>query len=156
MGRKPKLTNDKEDEKYQRDATSDLLEATKDLESLQSSPPKILQGRARYMYQQITPELVNSSWVKNLDLQIVVSLCMSYQMLYDGYDDINENGQVCMTDNGMIKKNPSVDVVNNAIKNIKTLSSELGLTPASRATLFNVEDEDEGMSIDDMQKEFGS
>lgn len=35
MGRKPKLTNNKKDEKYQRDATSDLLEATKDLEQLQ-------------------------------------------------------------------------------------------------------------------------
>lgn len=156
MGRKPKLTNDKKDEKYQRDATSDLLEATKDLDQLQITPPKALQGRARYMYEQLAPELVNSSWVKNLDLQIVVSLCMSYQMLYNGYDDINENGQVYMTDNGMIKKNPSVDVVNNAIKNIKTLSSELGLTPASRAALFNVEDEDDGMSIDDLQKEFGS
>lgn len=156
MGRKPKLTNDKKDEKYQRDATSDLLEATKDLEQLQITSPKVLRGRARYMYEQLAPELINSSWVKNLDLQIVVSLCMSYQMMYDGYDDINENGQVYMTDSNVIKKNPSVDVVNNAIKNIKTLSSELGLTPASRATLFNVEDEDDGMSIDDLQKEFGS
>lgn len=156
VGRKTKLTTNPEDDKYQRDQTNELLDATKDLSKLQDSAPKYLKGKARYMYEQLVPALQASQWVKNLDLQIVASLCVNYQLLQEGYADINEHGQTYMSENGSIRKNPNVDIVNNATKNIKSLSSELGLTPASRATLFNVQPEDSsGVSLDDMKKAFG-
>mgnify|MGYP004700537869 CR=1 FL=1 len=156
MGRKPKLTTSPNDEKYQRDQTEELIEATKNLEPLQTSAPAYLKGRARYQYEQLVPVLRESQWVKNLDVQIVASLCVNYQLLQDGYKDINEHGQTYMSENGSIRKNPNVDIVNNATKNIKALSSDLGLTPASRATLFNVEPETgTGVSMNDMKAKFG-
>ena len=50
--------------------------------------------------------------------------------------EIRENGLTYTDDNGVIKKNPAVDIKNNAAKNIKSIGSSLGLDPISRSNLL--------------------
>lgn len=155
LGRKPKLTTNKSDRKDQREATENLIDSTQDMDALQLTAPKFLKGKAKYMYEQLAPKLQSQQFVKDVDINIVASLCVNYELLQNAYADIEENGQTYITESGQIRKNPNADILMNASKNIKSLASELGLTPASRAQLFNVEPTNNGMTLEQMQEAFG-
>lgn len=155
LGRKPKLTTDKSDRKDQREATENLIENTQNMDALQLTAPKFLKGKAKYMYEQLAPKLQAQQFVKDVDINIVASLCVNYELLQNAYENIEETGQTYITESGQIRKNPSTDILMNASKNIKSLASELGLTPASRAQLFNVEPTNTGMTLEQMQEAFG-
>lgn len=155
LGRKPKLTTDSGDRKDQRTATENLIENTQNMDALQSTAPKFLKGKAKYMYEQLAPKLQSQQFVKDVDVNIVASLCVNYELLQNAYADIQSNGQTYITDSGQIKKNPNVDILINVTKNIRSLASEIGLTPISRAQMFNVEPESDGMSLNDLQEAFG-
>lgn len=107
------------------------------------------------MYEQLAPKLQSQQFVKDVDVNIVASLCVNYELLQNAYADIQLNGQTYITDSGQIKKNPNVDVIITVTKNIRSLASEIGLTPISRAQMFNVEPENDGMSLNDLQEAFG-
>lgn len=154
-----KLTDDKNARYEQRVQTKELVENSKDLDSLQLSAPSYLKGKARYCYERLAKQLVESKFIKQLDKELLESLSINYELQQNAYADVNANGATYVADNGMVKKNPSIDIVDKATKNIKSLCTELGMSPTSRANILSNLKEDENKnapSIDEMRKAFGA
>lgn len=152
-----KLTTDESDRKDQRDRTQKLINKTEGLDTIQSTPPRILKGKARWSYIQLQPILAQTGFVKQADLQTVISLCMNIELLNTSYEDIQENGtvkpiyktvvspvngEVLATDFTGYKRNPSTQILDSATAKIKSLSEELGLTPQARASLLSLAQDD--------------
>lgn len=161
-----KLTTDESSRADQRKRTENLIHKTEALETIQSTPPRVLQGKARWAYNQLQPILADIGLVKQTDLQSVISLCMNIELLNTSYEDIQENGtvkpvyktvvspvsgEVLATDFTGYKRNPSTQILDSATAKIKTLSEALGLTPQARASLLSLaKDDEEGESLSDM------
>lgn len=159
MGRKSKITDNKNARKYQRDRTKRLKKATDGWDDLQKNPPRYLGKTAAMIYRRLRPTLEQSKVVKQADKAVVEALCIQVELLRIAYKDIEENGiqqaiyQTPVSPTGEIgeqefvgfRKNPAVTTLSDATNKIKQLSAELGLTPQSRATLLNLtKPEDDG------------
>ena len=170
MARKNKITDDEKAEKYQRNRTKKLKDSTADWQQLQKTAPVYLSNLAKKMYYSILPALQKSDVVKQPDLAVVVALCMQGDILRQAYEDIKKHGiqqaiyKSPISPTGEVgepefqgyKKNPAVTTLSDATAKIKQLSSELGLTPQSRATLLNVtDDQDKGDLMAEIAKLIG-
>lgn len=181
VGRKMKLTNNPRDRKDQRDRTQNLIEETKAMPKLQETPPRNLIGVAATTWRQVVPELNKKAWLKQTDKAVVEQLCVQVALYRDAYDHIfigkknkkgeqhpegiqtpiyknlqNNLGEIVGKDFLGYRVNPAVKTLDAATAKIKSLSETLGMTPTSRASLFNISDDDsEGPSLDDLKKAFG-
>lgn len=159
MPRKNKITTDKHARKYQRDRAKKLEHATSDWEPLQTTPPRYLSKTAKAVYRHLIPVLQQSKIIKEPDHAVVEALCIQIEMLRRSYGEIQKHGiqeaiyhtpisptgEMGKPEFAGFKKNPAVNTLSDATQKIKQLSSELGLTPQSRATLLNLtKADDEG------------
>lgn len=181
MVRQVKLTTNPKDRKDQRERTENLITQTKDMSKLQESPPRHLKGIANYVWKRIVPELNRQGWLKQSDKLIVEQLCSQVAIYREAYQHIfvgfpNKKGDcepegiqqaiwtAVQSSSGEIlehqfqgyKVNPAVKTMDSAAAKIKTLSEALGMTPSSRAQLLDISDDGKGVSLDDLQKMFGS
>ena len=140
MPQKMKLTTRKGDKAYQRRRTDALKKEAENATQLQSTPPKVLKGKARYAYTQLYPILKESGFVTEADVDTVTLLCMQIQVYKESYDSIAEYG--IQFDSG--KKNPAVKMLDDATKSFRGLADDLGLTPAARARLLETVEQDDG------------
>jgi P27 family predicted phage terminase small subunit len=179
--RQVKLTTNPKDRKDQRERTENLITQTKDMSKLQESPPRHLKGVANYVWKRIVPELNRQGWLKQSDKLIVEQLCSQVAIYREAYQHIfvglpNKKGDcepegiqqaiwtAVQSSSGEIlehqfqgyKVNPAVKTMDSAAAKIKTLSEALGMTPSSRAQLLDISDDGKGVSLDDLQKMFGS
>lgn len=169
MARKNKITTDPKAEKYQRERTEQLKQDTESWKSLQSSPPWYLSKIAKNAYRAILPALMKSEIVKQPDLTVVAALCVQVDIFRQAYKDIQKHGiqsaiyKPVVSPTGEVidahnfagfKKNPAVTTLSDSTAKIKQLSAELGLTPQSRATLLNLnsDDDDSGDVVDSIAK----
>lgn len=111
---------------------------------LSSEPPAELNEWGQGLYVQIMEEYTKIGLVSRLDTGSLLVLCNEFGT-YCEADDIvkgkgleveeavyNAKGELCGT---KTIPNPMLKVRNDAFKNYKTLCTEFGLTPSSRATL---------------------
>lgn len=146
-----KLTTNPKDRKDQRVRTEELISATEDMDKLQESAPAHLKGVARYAWAQLWPILNESGLVKQADKATLELLCINYQIAREAYKDVLDRGVIVEN-----RANPSTKTLDSSTAKVVSLSRELGLTPASRATLLNVSNDDEGSaSLDEMREMFG-
>lgn len=146
-----KLTTNPKDRKDQRVRTEELISATEDMDKLQESAPAHLKGVARYAWVQLWPILNESGLVKQADKATLELLCINYQIAREAYKDVLDRGVIVEN-----RANPSTKTLDSSTAKVVSLSRELGLTPASRATLLNVSNDDEGSaSLDEMREMFG-
>lgn len=115
--------------------------------ALQPTAPRHLRNHARAMYERLVP-ILNARGTTKISQSVVEQFCMSYQISRMAYDSIQEDGLIL--DNG--KKNPNVSTYENAVKNIRALGNDLGLSPASQVAIqkliADVEDDPQaGMSF---------
>lgn len=168
MPRKMKVTKSPDNKAYQNRRTEMVEKATEDLQPLQTSPPNYMKGTiAGRAWQRITPILRQSTIIKNADRSTVEALCTSISLYRLSFDDIQQNGiqtpiyktlqnsrgEAIGQDFVGFKKNPAVTTMDAAIRQIRSLSSELGLTPTSRASLLSLtadNDDDDGPSLADV------
>ena len=139
-----KVTKSPDNKAYQNRRTEMVEKATEDLEPLQTSPPSYMKGTiAGRAWQRITPILRQSTIIKNADRSTVEAHCSAIALYRLGFDDVQENGiqtpiyksvqnnrgEIIDRDFVGFKKNPAVSTMDAAIRQIRSLSSELGLTP---------------------------
>lgn len=116
---------------------------------LQASAPRHLKYEARSMYERLVP-ILNARGTTNISQSIVEQYCMTYRISRLAYQDIEEHGLV---NDATGKKNPNVATYENAVKNIRALGNDLGLSPASQITIQKLilesdnDDENESLSF---------
>lgn len=146
VGRKPKITTSDDDRADQRRRTEELIDKTKDLNMLQTRAPKHLSGVARSTWESLVPQLNSQHLVKAIDKNVMTALCEQVQVERWAYEAIEANGVVL--DSG--RKNPACQVLDSATAKVKSLAESLGLSPAARASLMNVEVDNDDESTDDI------
>lgn len=154
MTRKAKLTNDDNDRKDQRQRSAKLKEVLAGKNKLPVKAPSHLTEEAKLLWEKIVPELNETGYVIGIDASVVETLAMNYQMLREGYESIKEIG-ITYKAGDKTFKNPAVGIVDSATKVIKSISSDLGLSPQSRATLIDMAGDTEDDEGDDLAKRFG-
>jgi len=157
---------------YQNRRIEKTKEKTKNLPKLQTVKPKLIKGTgAGKIWDRISPYLRKSDMVKNADLTTIVMLCTEIEIYQRAYKNIldkdiqqpiyrtvqDASGKKIGTDYCGDKKNPAVNTMDAAIRQIRGLCSDLGLTPASRAKLISLatDDEDGGPSLDELLNNAG-
>lgn len=151
MPQKMKLTTDKNARPYQRRRTEALQKDAKDKKQLQSTPPKILKGKARYAYTQLYPVLKESGFITQADIDTVTLFCMQVQNYKDAYQNIVGEGASVKG-----RPNPFIKTLNDVTKSVQLFADDLGLTPAARARLLEtVEQDDGGESMSDLLNKGG-
>ncbi len=145
MPRKAKLTSNESDRKDQRDRTENLHATLMSAEKLSETAPKHLTGDAKRLWETVVPFLNESGYVINADSSAVETLVMNYQMLREAYESVKSIG-ILYEAGDKYFKNPAVGIIDSATKVIKSVGSDLGLSPQSRATLIDManSDDDEG------------
>lgn len=118
-----------------------------DREPLQPTAPRYLKGQARSMYEKLVP-LLNARGTTSISQSIVEQYCQTWQISRLAFDEIQANG---ITIDG--KKNPAVTTYESAVKNLRGLSNDLGLSPQAMVNLQKLitdssnSDEDAGLSF---------
>ncbi|WP_144903430.1 phage terminase small subunit P27 family [Leuconostoc mesenteroides] len=149
-----KLDDSANARKYQRERTEKVKNLNKSFDELDVKPPAFIKDRAsKKLYKYLAEQLNNSGYINNTDQSILVTLVINIQALESAYESLNSVGATYTTDNGMIKKNPAVDVITNTTTKILSASTALGFSPASRASLTNlaqIDSEDSAQKLMEM------
>ena len=124
-----------------------------------SKPPAYFSDAAKAIWKHTVDILNKTGVVKSSDSAIVEAFVLNYENLIMAYRDIQEHGQqqaiyktvqtaagqVLTDKDGKIKRdfvgykiNPAVKIFSDCSTKIKQLSSDLGLSPASRAQLLDL------------------
>lgn len=126
---------------------------------------KKLELRKRYTlkdYSQKTVETMNmiidsmeenfaeidKAWISSLDL-----LALNYEMMYNAYDDIKNNGNVSNSSKERLSRNPAISIFLNCQNAIQNILSKTGLTVLSKARVRQLMTEQ--TEIDEFAETFG-
>jgi P27 family predicted phage terminase small subunit len=100
------------------------------------SPPAFLTGRAREVWDEISPEIEALGAAKGIESQALGCLCTAIADLEAAEAAIAEHGLVAKSERGLIK-NPATSIKNAALSHIYKFSAAFGLTPASRGNTLH-------------------
>lgn len=154
QGRKPKLNNPDVKNKDRAERAKRAIENNGDFQAIKS-PPSRLTSEEKTLYKHIVQEFNSKGILKDLDSSILEEFVVQVSVSRQARKVINEHGVVIFEDEKM-KKNPAVDVLNNAVKNIKSLGSSLGLDPISRSSILaDVTFENDDDETDDIVAKMG-
>lgn len=124
------LTNDEIDQR------KDSEQALFNYPKLQDEPPEWLHDRALTEWRRVVPYLKSNTPISELDRAMLASYCRSYAMVQTTEDDIRKNGLVqTIKENGSRKPNPYVAIQSQALKDMKAIANDLGMTLSSRARM---------------------
>nr|WP_196777178.1 phage terminase small subunit P27 family [Weissella cibaria] len=98
------------------------------IDKLSETAPQHLTGEAKKMWETIVPFLNESGYVINADSSAVETLAMNYQMLREAYESVKNVGILYTAGEKYFKK-PAVGIIDSATKVIKSVGSDLGLSP---------------------------
>jgi len=151
--RQAKLTTKPDDEAYQRKRTEKLKKANESLSKLPERAPSYFTGTSKTIYSLLVKELNKTGYVSRIDKATFEAFCLQYQVMRESYDAIKEYGVIYNND-GKLTKNPATATFTDASAKLKSLGSELGLSPSSRATLIELAQSDDD-SEDKILEMFG-
>lgn len=132
-------------------------EALEQFDELRNEPPHWLDHMGKIEYKRAVELMKDKLPVSELDLTLVASYANLYSIYRKLTRDINKFGTVIIeTDEDGIELsrriNPSWNAFLNTQKELRALTSALGMTPSSRMSLVEVNNEDEGDKFLDILK----
>ena len=96
-------------------------------------PPHVV-GEARAEWERITKELATLNILTELDTAALAAYCTLYARWMEAERKVAEEGATVKV-HGQIVPNPYLGIANTALKMLRPLTQELGLSPASRIKL---------------------
>lgn len=118
------------------DQRKDSEQALFDYPKLQNEPPEWLYGRALTEWQRVVPYLKSNTPISELDRAMLASYCRSYAIVQAADVDIKKHGLVQTNkETSSRKPNPYVAIQSQALKDMKSIANDLGMTLSSRARM---------------------
>lgn len=155
-GRKPNLAIVDPKHPEQKARQTAVKQARKGLKKLPKRAPSYLMPEAKKLWKSLVPQLESVGLVSVLDQTNLELFCTQYAMYLDAVNSISEHGQVYMDDNGNLKKNPAVGIVDNCSKTLRSLGMTLGIDFNSHSQRIGVNGNDTGnIDIQKELKKFG-
>lgn len=152
-GRKPKLSNTNSPHKDRAERAKNAIENNASLNPLGDAPER-LNDEEKALYQHIVASFGKNGVIKDLDSSLLEEFVAQVIISRKARAVIEEKG-ITYYEDDKFKKNPAVDVLNNAVKNIKSLGSSLGMDPISRSALLSETPNEKGESMDDVVSRMG-
>ena len=137
---------------------------------LAADPPKYLGKIAKGTWRRIVPYLNSTDRVERIDTALVEQYCTEYEIYRKAYQDIDKNGiqsklfksvqnsagKVIAKDFTGFRRNPAVSTLNDALKQLKSIGTQLGLSPKAPKQLMEIASNDsKGDTMSEMKKFFG-
>ncbi|MFG0919448.1 phage terminase small subunit P27 family [Pseudomonas sp. CJQ_11] len=99
-------------------------------------PPEWLGEHATRVWQMIVPELLRAKVLALTDLHNVEAFCTAYDNWRIAQESVRSHGIVVTGATGGPVKNPALTAANEAMRQMVTFGSMLGLDPASRSRII--------------------
>lgn len=136
---------------------------------LSKDPPDYLGRLAKSCWRKVVPYLESTSRVQRIDASLVEQYCTEYEMYRIAYADVGEHGiqraiyrtlqdstgAKIGTDFVGYRKNPAVTTMNDSLKQLKSIGSQLGLSPKARQELMQIASHKKEKSMAEEFKEAG-
>jgi len=84
------------------------------------------------LWEHLAKDLDQLGLLTNIDLTMFSVLCERYDAYRNALKIIRKDGRTYKA-NGMIKKRPEVDMAKEALKELRLIAAEFGMSPAARA-----------------------
>jgi P27 family predicted phage terminase small subunit len=97
--------------------------------------PKFLQGEAREAYRKTAKKLARIGLVTELDDMALSMLCQSWAEYLEATDQVRKTGMLVKSPNGFPVFNPYLVIANQAVKRVRALLAEFGMSPSSRSRI---------------------
>ena len=97
--------------------------------------PLELDEVARAEWERITRELHRARVITRLDRAALAAYCSAWSRFIQAQQELQKSGPVVKSPSGYPILNPWLSVLNASIKQMTTLLSELGLSPAARTRI---------------------
>lgn len=94
--------------------------------------PEWLKGHARDLWEHLAPLLCREKILQATDIQNLEAYCAAYGRFRAAEEEIQKHGIVVEGAQGGPLKNPAATIANEALKQMATYGSFLGLDPSSR------------------------
>lgn len=146
--------NETTEERFHRNAIKEQLG---EFEKIQTTPPITMNNKAKAEWRRITP-LLNDLPISNLDKTSVETYCNLFSIYKELEHEINDKGEMVETyfADGSVKErktNPAIHEMLKVAKEIRAISSELGMTINSRMKLIDHSLQEEKDPFADLFKE---
>lgn len=113
-------------------------------------PPAWLSARAAVVWRMVVPELLRESVLALTDLHNVEAFCTAYSNWRLAQDSVETFGIVVQSSQGSPIKNPALTAANEAMRQMVTFGSMLGLDPASRTRIIGGREDNETNEFADL------
>jgi P27 family predicted phage terminase small subunit len=97
--------------------------------------PEFLQGEAKKQYQKTAKKLARIGLMTELDDLALAMLCQGWAEYLEATDQVKKSGILVKSPNGFPVLNPYLIVANQALKKVRSLLAEFGMTPGSRSRI---------------------
>lgn len=97
--------------------------------------PDWMEGLALVKWNELAVKLKKAGVLTVVDVHNLEAFCTAYATFRKAYEEVENEGNTMPTLNGGVQKNPSVTVMNEAMRNMVTYGSLLGLDPSSRTKI---------------------
>lgn len=135
---------------------------------LPANPPAYLGTLAKSCWRKVIPYLESTSRVERIDTALVEQYCTEYELYRIAYEDVGKNGiqsklfksvqnsagEIIGKDFTGFRRNPAVSTMNDALKQLKAIGSQLGLSPKARQELMQIASQKKDDTISAMKKFF--
>ena len=100
--------------------------------AIPSCPPH-LNKEARREWRRVTKQLFALGLVTQLDRSALAAYCDAYSRWVEASVQIQQFGLILKAPSGYVMQSPYLAILNTALEQMRVLSSEFGMSPASRS-----------------------
>ena len=97
--------------------------------------PKFLQGDARKQYRKTAKKLARIGLITELDDMALAMMCQAWAEYLEATEQVKKSGMLVKSPNGFPVLNPYLIAANQALKKVRSLLAEFGMTPGSRSRI---------------------
>jgi P27 family predicted phage terminase small subunit len=107
--------------------------------------PDWLSDHGRETWDRLAPDLIAKGVLTFWDVDRFADFCWARALSKEAMDEVERRGLIVTGDKGVQVKNPAIQVVRDAFREMATIAARFGLTPSDRARLsVDGEESDEG------------
>jgi P27 family predicted phage terminase small subunit len=97
--------------------------------------PDFLQDEARATWHKVSKKLFKIGLLTEIDDMALALLCQSWTEYLEASAKLRETGLLVKSPNGQLMLNPYLVIANQAIKKVRAMLVEFGMSPSSRGRI---------------------
>jgi len=97
--------------------------------------PEFVQGEARKTWHKVARKLHRIGLLTEIDDMALAVLCQSWAEYLEASAKLRETGMLVKSPNGYPMMNPYLAIANQAVKKVRSLLAEFGMSPSSRSRI---------------------